>query len=701
MAGEWIREAKNGGASVVFVHGILSSGEQCWQHDNGTYWPDLLKNELGFESLGIYVYSYQTDISSGSYSLSDVVDDLKVHLISLDNVVDSNTLIFVCHSMGGIVVRKFLVERVQDLLDRNIKVGLYLVASPSLGSKYANWLAPIAKLAGHAQAKALKFSQSNQWLNDLDKTFKNLKESARLIIHGRELLEDKSIILKKFLRNQVVPPVSGACYFGESIKIAGSDHCSIAKPEDNQALQHRILLDFLKKLLPEEIQSNTTQVVSPQPIFVPQVSQVDLNVDNADSIELVEQQWQTKLRSSLVEQLKRTDLSDVINNFIEELGKQCPDLPDNFDAIANYLVLEQKNDVKRIDVILILLSVAEKHANNHNLESLYYLFAYLLQTLVKQCEGAVNGLTWVPFERRETLELINAAKRTNPLVPDYDAEQLEFENGQRNSRLENIGDFQPTSGNMDPEKVCQDIAKELLQTLGDSDKNPVDAVKTLMGRLNRYRYQESESRLQGIHLHEEMLAEHPFNVTAVAERFIELTQNKLPIYVYGTRQQVKINDWLHSDEEDIRGLIVEENKIVENYNKQFKKTIKPDKGTKMDSEIKLGDIGNNATVSIVTGSQSGSQVGHANIQLSQDLITQLLKHLDQLRIDAEQTDDVGKLQYAAITQATDAIQAEIQKPEGADKSILLKSKQVFEGVKNIASISASIEKITRLLLLFI
>jgi len=175
----------------------LSNGEDCWRHSNGVYWPELLKNESDFQSLGIYVYTYQTGFSSGSYSLSDVVDDLKERLINLDHVLACNKIIFICHSMGGIVVRKFLVERVQDLLDRKIEVGLYLVASPSLGSNYANWLEPIAKFAGHAQAQALRFSQDNQWLNDLDKTFQNLKESGRLLLHGKELVEDKFVTLKK------------------------------------------------------------------------------------------------------------------------------------------------------------------------------------------------------------------------------------------------------------------------------------------------------------------------------------------------------------------------------------------------------------------------------------------------------------------------------------------------------------------------
>jgi len=247
MLGEWLRKP-TGATSVVFVHGILSSGETCWRHANGNYWPELLKQELDLTSLGIYVYTYQTGFTSGTYSLSNVVDDLKERFFKLDGIADSNKVVFVCHSMGGIVVRKLIVERVNDFLDRNIEVGLYLIASPSLGSEYAKWLELIAQFAGHEQAKALKFSQDNQWLNDLDRSFINLKESNRLKIYGKELLEDKFVTLKRFWRKQVVEPFSGNRYFGESLKVAGSDHFSIAKPQDKEADQHRLLLKFIKKL---------------------------------------------------------------------------------------------------------------------------------------------------------------------------------------------------------------------------------------------------------------------------------------------------------------------------------------------------------------------------------------------------------------------------------------------------------------------
>ena len=246
MQGQWIRKPK-GSVAVVFVHGVLSSGETCWRDNNGAYWPELLKAEAELDPIGIYVYTYQTSIFSGSYRLGDVVDDLKERA-KLDGVLESKYIIFVCHSMGGIVVRKFLVQRSNDLINRKIEIGLFLVASPSLGSSYANLLSKLAEVFGNSQAQALRFGEDNAWLNDLDTDFQNLKEAGKLKITGKELIEDKFIVLKKLFRRPVVERISGAKYFGEAYKVPKSDHFSIAKPIDKEAIQHRLLCQFIKDM---------------------------------------------------------------------------------------------------------------------------------------------------------------------------------------------------------------------------------------------------------------------------------------------------------------------------------------------------------------------------------------------------------------------------------------------------------------------
>ena len=247
----WLRD-KSDDTNIVFIHGVNSS-DACWKHDNGTYWPELLKSNFDsseFSKLsqaGIYVYNYQTDIFSGSYQLGDVVDELKERL-RLDNVFETKRLVFVCHSMGGIVARRLLVQRAKDF--EPVQIGLFLIASPSLGSKYANLVSGLAKLIRYRQPDVLRFSQNNTWLNDLDTDFMNLRDSGQIQFFGKEIIEDKFISYRKFgIFPQIVEPFSGARYFGEAIKISHSDHFTIAKPENKEALQHRLLVKFIEDFI--------------------------------------------------------------------------------------------------------------------------------------------------------------------------------------------------------------------------------------------------------------------------------------------------------------------------------------------------------------------------------------------------------------------------------------------------------------------
>src|SRR5690606_39698242 len=86
MKGIWIRRPSDG-LAVVFLHGVLSSGETCWTASSGAYWPSLLADEATLARVGVYVFSYETGLFSGSYRLGDIVDTLK-ELMRLDGLFD-------------------------------------------------------------------------------------------------------------------------------------------------------------------------------------------------------------------------------------------------------------------------------------------------------------------------------------------------------------------------------------------------------------------------------------------------------------------------------------------------------------------------------------------------------------------------------------------------------------------------------------
>lgn len=246
LGGEWVRHPK-GEAAVVFVHGILTKPQNAWGKTK-VYWPDLLCAEPSLSNVGVYVLSYRSDPFSKNYNVGYAVDFLYSNL-RLDGVLKLRSLVFVCHSMGGIVVRQFLVKRQLELVRKKTRIALFLVASPSLGSEYANYLSAIIRFFGNSQADALRLGEDNAWLNDLDRNFMLLKGPNGLSIEGKELMEDDFIIFKSLWKDHVVPDLSSARYFPNSEKIPNTDHFTIAEPVDNGAYQHRLLVEFISGFL--------------------------------------------------------------------------------------------------------------------------------------------------------------------------------------------------------------------------------------------------------------------------------------------------------------------------------------------------------------------------------------------------------------------------------------------------------------------
>lgn len=240
--------AKSTHPMLIFVHGILSDSQACWRNSNGVSWPEIVMRDPDFPPCGVSTFSYSSRLFGSRFSIADAANSLWELMKGRQMIASGRTTVFVCHSMGGIVVRKLLVKRQVDLAGNGF-VGLFLVASPTMGSQWAAWLLPVTIFFRHTQAIALSSKESNRWLQDLKDEFINLRDNGPVRIFGRELLEAEPIAFRWV---PWIPPIvrsiEGGVLFAESLKIGDSNHFTVAKPVHEGALQHVALRNFINDL---------------------------------------------------------------------------------------------------------------------------------------------------------------------------------------------------------------------------------------------------------------------------------------------------------------------------------------------------------------------------------------------------------------------------------------------------------------------
>ncbi len=236
----------NSNCALIFIHGILSDGFDAWYEENeGVFWPRLINNSPALSNIDIFSVSYPTNIFLRDYGPNEICTELKVKL-ETKKIFERDKIIFVCHSMGGIIARRFLVKYSSEFIDREIVTGLFLVASPSNGSGYANFLGLGIRLLKIEQGDILR--KNSPFLKTLHSDFLSLYKQDDFYIVGREILEQKFIFKIPFLK-PIVERISGANYFDDPILIPKSDHCSIAKPISENDTQHESLILLIHKVL--------------------------------------------------------------------------------------------------------------------------------------------------------------------------------------------------------------------------------------------------------------------------------------------------------------------------------------------------------------------------------------------------------------------------------------------------------------------
>jgi tetratricopeptide (TPR) repeat protein len=249
----WFEE-RGTDAALVFVHGIFSDSRNCWLRESKlpVFWPDLVARDRRFDSYSLFLGGYYTALDAGPFKVQHCADQLYRALArpespGVRSVLERKTLVFVCHSTGGIIVRYMLESRSTDFKDKI--VGLVLIASPSFGSGWATKLSLLSEFYNAQLARQLEWG--NNSLDDLDERFHRLIKERRIPhLLGIEAYENHFIFHRKFVPDRlvVVDKNSAGRYFAPAHLLAQTDHFTCVKPDSERHPAHELLVDFCSEL---------------------------------------------------------------------------------------------------------------------------------------------------------------------------------------------------------------------------------------------------------------------------------------------------------------------------------------------------------------------------------------------------------------------------------------------------------------------
>jgi hypothetical protein len=266
--------ANNTDTVVVFVHGLHSNNVTAWKSlepqdaDSASYWPSLVLTDANLRQPSVYLAGFYTEIGGTEYSMNDAANELYSALATPSGtqppVLSKRNILFVAHSLGGIIVRDVLVRHTQVFAGK--RVGLLLVASPSGGSRYAQALATTASVTRQRLVQELAIG--SPFLRHLDDDFRQLLLDQRIPgLVGTELVENQFVdlgagtsgmfgqlasqfgwVLAKVYGERIVEPESAARYFPRPVVIPKSDHSTISRPSGLNDYAHRELVLLFNRM---------------------------------------------------------------------------------------------------------------------------------------------------------------------------------------------------------------------------------------------------------------------------------------------------------------------------------------------------------------------------------------------------------------------------------------------------------------------
>ncbi|OBR16008.1 LipA and NB-ARC domain-containing protein [Colletotrichum higginsianum IMI 349063] len=230
---------------VVLVHGLNGDPQRTWSSldGKGVFWPaDLLPQSLGKIRANILVYGYNADVYTTSKSRKSASNNFisqhaqtlvtNLTLYRKSERTSRNPIIFVAHSLGGLLVKRALLYS-NDVTDRNQEdarsifistYGIIFLGTPHAGSDMATWGLVLQRMADAIAPRKVFESESillktlkrdNETLESISNHFLDIYQRFKIHMahenHKTDVKGTKMIVVDTASAG---PQLPGVIYYG-------------------------------------------------------------------------------------------------------------------------------------------------------------------------------------------------------------------------------------------------------------------------------------------------------------------------------------------------------------------------------------------------------------------------------------------------------------------------------------------------------
>lgn len=254
---------------IVLVHGLNGDPEKTWSAKNGVFWPsDLLPTSLREARANILVYGYNADVYSKKHGSNPSDNFIYMHAQTLvtslthyrkDEQSSHNPIIWVCHSLGGILVKRALLysndlKASQHEDYRSIYVstyGLIFLGTPHTGSDIAGWGTMLQGMSDAVVPKTFFQSESvllktlkrdNETLQNINNHFLDIYQRFKILMahenHKTDLKGTRMLIVDA---HSASPQLPGVTYYAIE-----ATHSGMCKFESKNAPGYRTIATAIR-----------------------------------------------------------------------------------------------------------------------------------------------------------------------------------------------------------------------------------------------------------------------------------------------------------------------------------------------------------------------------------------------------------------------------------------------------------------------